>query len=49
MLKDLDITKLSDAWQYDIIPLLEEYFFEEKDELEAFTKIYQEKFESPTS
>jgi hypothetical protein len=43
MHKDLDDTR-SDIWTYEVTPMLEEYFFEDRDELIVFQKMYEDTF-----
>jgi 5-methylcytosine-specific restriction protein B len=42
MRNELNKVKLSDIWNHSVLPLLKEYYFEEKDEMENFQKIYAE-------
>ena len=44
MINDLDKLKIRDIWELRILPLLEEYYFEEPDELNEIKKRFEEVF-----
>jgi len=46
MKKNLNMDGLSDVWNYSVMPLLKEYFFEDKEALDYFEKLYRETFGS---
>jgi MoxR-like ATPase len=44
MEKNIDITRIREIWRFKLLPLLEEYYFQEPRELDKYTKMFQEVF-----